>query len=48
MPESSESLNEWQIAEIRKSLEEADDGDFATDEEVSGVVGKWTRPAGQA
>jgi predicted transcriptional regulator len=48
MPESAESLNEWQIAEILKSLDEADRGDFATDEDVSKVTGKWTRLADQA
>jgi len=48
MPEPEESLNEWQIAEIQKSMAEADRGDFATDEEVSRVIGKWTRLADQA
>ena len=45
MPESAESLNEWQIAEIQKSLDEADRNDFATDEDVSSVIGKWPLPA---
>jgi RHH-type rel operon transcriptional repressor/antitoxin RelB len=39
------SLNEWQIAEIQKSLAEADRGDFASDQEVRKVVSKWTRRA---
>lgn len=34
-------LNEWQIAEIRVGLKEADAGDFADDEEVAAVVKKW-------
>ena len=39
------SLNEWQIGEIQKSLGEADRGEFASDQEVSRVIGKWTRRA---
>ena len=39
------SVNEWQIAEIKKGLAEADAGDFATDEEVQQVMKKWTRRA---
>ena len=42
MPESAKSLNEWQIAEIQKGLDKADRGDFATDEDLSKVIGKWT------
>ena len=38
-------INEWQIAEIKKGLEEADRGDFATDEELQQVIDKWTRHA---
>ena len=48
MPEPEESLNEWQIGEIQKSLSEADRGDFVTDEELSRVIGMWTGPADQA
>ena len=39
-------LNEWQIQEIRAALKEAEAGDFASDEEVQGVMGKWRRGAG--
>ncbi len=39
------SLNEWQIAEIQKSLGEAERGDFARDQDVRKVVSKWTRRA---
>jgi RHH-type transcriptional regulator, rel operon repressor / antitoxin RelB len=39
------SLNEWQIAEIQKSLAEADRGDFASDQDVRKVVSKWIRRA---
>ena len=39
------SVNEWQIAEIKKGLAEADAGDFATKEEVQRVLKKWTRRA---
>jgi RHH-type transcriptional regulator, rel operon repressor / antitoxin RelB len=33
--------NEWQIAEIRAALEEADAGDFAAAEEVAARATKW-------
>ena len=38
-------LNEWQIAEIKSALKEADRGDFATEKEVQAVVKKWSRRA---
>ncbi|BBP75685.1 MULTISPECIES: CopG family ribbon-helix-helix protein [Pseudomonas] len=31
----------WQIAEIQRAIEEADAGDFATDEEVEATFRKW-------
>jgi len=39
------SVNEWQIAEIKKAIVEADRGDFATDKEVQQVLKRWTRRA---
>jgi len=33
--------NEWQIAEIRAALKEADAGDFASDKEVASLARKW-------
>jgi len=33
--------NEWQIAEIHAALQEADAGDFAGDDEVAALAGKW-------
>ena len=39
-------LNEWQIAEIKAALKEADAGDFASEREVERVVKKWKRGAG--
>jgi RHH-type transcriptional regulator, rel operon repressor / antitoxin RelB len=39
-------LNEWQIAEIKAAIKEADAGDFASDREVDAVVRKWRRGAG--
>jgi RHH-type rel operon transcriptional repressor/antitoxin RelB len=39
------SVNEWQIAEIKKGLAEADAGDFATDEEVRQTIRRLTRRA---
>jgi predicted transcriptional regulator len=40
------ALNEWQIAETRKALAEADRGDFASDEEVKKTFQKRSRRAG--
>ena len=31
----------WQVAEIKKALDEADAGDFATDEESATLDAKW-------
>ena len=39
------AVNEWQISEIRKGLEESDRGDFAAAEEVKRVRAKWTKRA---
>ena len=39
------SVNEWQIAEIKKAIVEADRGDFASDKEVQQVLKRWTRRA---
>lgn len=36
----------WQVAEIRKALEEADANDFATDEESAALDAKWGHRAG--
>jgi len=36
------TANEWQIEEIKKGLEEADRGDFATEEQVRRTSSKWT------
>ena len=38
-------LNEWQIAEIKKGIEEADRGEFASDAEVKAFFSKWKRGA---
>jgi RHH-type transcriptional regulator, rel operon repressor / antitoxin RelB len=38
-------LNEWQIAEIKTALKEADAGDFASEKEVQAVRRKWRRGA---
>lgn len=34
-------INEWQIQEIKAAIKEADEGDFATPEEVAAVFNKW-------
>jgi len=36
------AVNEWQIEEIQKGLEEADREDFASHEQVRRVMSKWT------
>jgi predicted transcriptional regulator len=33
--------NEWQIAEIKAAIKEADAGDFASDKEVAALSKKW-------
>lgn len=33
--------NEWQIAEIRAALKEANAGDFASDKDLAAVAKKW-------
>ena len=33
--------NEWQVAEIQVAQEEADAGDFASDEDVTALAKKW-------
>jgi predicted transcriptional regulator len=38
-------LNEWQIAETRTALAEADAGDFASDQEVDAFASKWRADA---
>ena len=38
-------LNEWQIAEIKAALKEAEAGDFANEDEVRAVTRKWKRGA---
>lgn len=37
------ALNDWQIAEIKKGITEADRGEFATESEVDAVMRKWAR-----
>lgn len=37
---------QWQVSQIREALAEADAGDFASQEEVAAVFGKWTSRAG--
>ena len=34
-------VNEWQIQEIEAGLNEADAGDFASEEEVEAIFSKW-------
>ena len=34
-------INEWQVAEVREAVGEADAGDFASDEDVAALARKW-------
>lgn len=36
----------WQIEDIQRALNEADAGDFASDEEVTALARKWANNAG--
>ena len=36
---------EWQIADIKRGLKEADAGDFASDAEVEAVFTRWRAKA---
>ena len=36
----------WQIAEITHAMQEADAGDFASDDELNAVSAKWSNNAG--
>jgi RHH-type transcriptional regulator, rel operon repressor / antitoxin RelB len=38
--------NEWQLAEIRAALQEAEAGDFADDADVAALAVKWKVNAG--
>jgi predicted transcriptional regulator len=37
--------NEWQIREIQTALQEADSGDFASDEDLAVLRSKWRNKA---
>lgn len=37
--------NEWQIREIQTALQEADSDDFASDEDLAVLRGKWPNKA---
>ena len=39
------ALNQWQIGEIQKAIEEADRGEFASPQETRRTIKKWTRSA---
>ena len=41
MKKENDEINQWQINEINSALEEADAGDFASEEEVQYVIDKW-------
>ncbi len=39
---------EWQLAEIEAGLAEAENGQFASSDEVAGVIGKYLQPASRS
>jgi RHH-type rel operon transcriptional repressor/antitoxin RelB len=39
------TVNEWQIAEIKKAIAAADRGEFASDKQVEQALKRWTRRA---
>ena len=39
------ALNEWQVEEIKRAIQQADAGDFATDEEVEEMFRKLAKRA---
>jgi len=34
-------LNEWQVQEVEQAIVEANRGEFASDQDVAAVFGKW-------
>jgi len=38
-----DALGQWQIEEIEKGIDEADRGEFASDEEAEQLLKRWTR-----
>lgn len=42
--DSSQSVDDWQINEIKAGLAEADRGEFATDREMEEVLNRWKIP----
>lgn len=39
------ALNDWQIEETKRAITEADQGDFASEQDVQRFLKKWTRRA---
>ena len=35
-------MQQWQLEDIRQAIKEADAGDFASDEELARLFGKWS------
>ncbi|NTF40283.1 CopG family ribbon-helix-helix protein [Agrobacterium rubi] len=42
------SREEWQLAEIEAGIAEADRGEFASDEDVGRVIGKYIKATAQS
>jgi RHH-type rel operon transcriptional repressor/antitoxin RelB len=38
-------LNEWQVAAIKAAIKQADEGNFATEQEVQALLRKWRKRA---
>lgn len=39
----AQQLKPWQVEEVKKGLQEADRGEFASPDEVEAMFDKWTR-----
>lgn len=46
MKKENNEINQWQIDEINTAVQEADAGDFATEQELQAIIEKWRASLG--
>ena len=46
MTKQDSDINHWQIDEINTAVQEADAGDFATEQELQAIIEKWRASLG--
>ena len=46
MKKENNEINQWQTDEINTAVQEADAGDFATEQELQAVIEKWRASPG--